>query len=134
MFGSQALAFAKKIFKHISVNIRSAAVVRIRKGASCHALQAQVVPLPMLAPQTDRYVPQAFQASGLRVKKHDKLLPAAKTLGVFITSVSVNALLETMTRYKLQNLAKYCISYHWANLRFLIRFALEHFKSNKKWA
>jgi len=132
MSWSQALAFVKKFVEQILENIRTAFVVRIRKCAAGHALQTQMIPLPVLAPQAYRDVTQALQASGLRIKQNNKLLPATETLGVFITSVTVNTSLETMTRNKLQKLTEYCIPYHWANLRFFIGFVVGCFKSNKK--
>jgi len=132
MTGSQALAFAQKIIEYILENISATVAVCIRKRATGDAVQAQVIPFPVLAPQADRYVPQTLQASGLRVKKHYELLPAAKTLGVPITRITINALLETITRNKLHNLAKYCIPSHWANPPFLIGFCFAQSKSNKK--
>jgi hypothetical protein len=125
------LAFLKKFIEHILENIRTAIVIRIRKCAAGHALQTKVIPFPVLAPKAYSYIPQALQASCLRIEQNNKLLPATETLGVFITSVTVNTLFETMTRNKLQKLAEYCIPYHWANLRFFIGFVVDRFKSNK---
>jgi hypothetical protein len=93
-----------------------------------------MIPFHVLAPQAYCYVPQTLQTSGLRIKQNDKLLPATESLRVFIASVTLNALLETLTRNKLQKLTEYCIPYHWANLRFLIPICGSHFKSNKKGA
>ena len=100
MARSQALTFTQKIVKHIFVNIRTALAVRIGKSAAGHALQAQVIPLPALTAQANCYVSQTIQAPGLRIQQYDKLLPTAKTLGVSVAWVTLNALLETMTGNK----------------------------------
>jgi hypothetical protein len=119
MARSQALTFTQKIVKHILVNIRTALSVRVGNSAAGHALQAQVIPLPALTAQANRYVAQTIQAPGLRIQQYYKLLPAAKSLGVSVACVTLNALFETMTRKKLHKLAKYCIPSHRANPPFL---------------
>jgi hypothetical protein len=112
MFGGKFLALIQKPVKHIFENVCIAAIVRVGQGAPGYTFQSQMVPFPLVAPETDLDIAKTRVSLRLGKQEHKQLLPARKPFGVLVSFVSINTFFEPVLTNELQNLRKYCIPIH----------------------
>ena len=112
MPGSKVPALCQKLIKHILEDVSVTAGVRVCKGTAGHAGQPEMIPLPVVTPETDLDVAEARKPPRLSKQEDQKLLPAGKAPGVIVSPVSINTFFEPVSTNELQNLRKYRIPMH----------------------
>ena len=86
-------------------------LIRLRQRRSLRRADAQVLQLPLTAPQPVDDLPQRLRPAQLTEQHADKLAPARKSLCVTLCIMFLHHPVKLYTRKQLQQLAEYATKY-----------------------